>query len=166
MTVIAKLGLWTKIRTKQWLVLGRLFNVYVQVFCAPNATILFVYIPPKIKMSFIWKDAKIGIFCKSITGSVSPYSFGRRIKLIICQIKHELSITIHEISTSWKENVWWRIQYVNVCAKRSNEIIWKKHKYKSTSHFVVNNQNLNVENRVWNVWVIQKFVGKEKKIQF
>ena len=33
----------------------RLFNVYVRVFCAPHATILLVYIPAKIKMSFIWK---------------------------------------------------------------------------------------------------------------
>ena len=31
----------------------RLFNVCVLVFCAPNATILFVYIPAKIKMNFI-----------------------------------------------------------------------------------------------------------------
>ena len=30
-----------------------LFNVYVRVFCAPNATMLLVYIPAKIKMSFI-----------------------------------------------------------------------------------------------------------------
>ena len=51
----------------------RLFNVYVWVFCAPNATILLVYIPTKIKMSFIWKDDffdKIGIFCKSIAGQL------------------------------------------------------------------------------------------------
>ena len=34
----------------------RLFNVCVRVLCAPNATILFVYIPAQIKMSFIWKD--------------------------------------------------------------------------------------------------------------
>ena len=34
----------------------RLFNVCVRVSCAPNATILLVYIPAKIKMSFIWKD--------------------------------------------------------------------------------------------------------------
>ena len=27
-----------------------------------------------------------------------------RIKLIICRIKHELSVTIYEISTSWKKN--------------------------------------------------------------
>ena len=34
----------------------RLFNVCVHVFCAPNATILLVYLPAKIKMSFTWKD--------------------------------------------------------------------------------------------------------------
>ena len=33
-----------------------LFNICVRVFCAPNATILLVYIPAKIKISFIWKD--------------------------------------------------------------------------------------------------------------
>ena len=31
----------------------RLFTVFVRVFCAPNATILFVCVPAKIKMSFI-----------------------------------------------------------------------------------------------------------------
>ena len=31
----------------------RLFNVCVPVFCAPNATILLVYITAKIKMTFI-----------------------------------------------------------------------------------------------------------------
>ena len=93
----------------------RLFNVCVRVFCAPNATILLVYIPAKIKMSFIRKDdfffAKIGIFWKSIAGPfpsvgqayAQPYSFGGRIKLIVCQIRHEL--TIHEISFSWRKNV-------------------------------------------------------------
>ena len=34
----------------------RLFKVCVRVFCAPNETILLVYIPAKIKMSFICKD--------------------------------------------------------------------------------------------------------------
>ena len=64
--------------------------------------------PGKIKMSFIGKDdffAKIGIFCKSIAEPLSEakkqtYSFGGRIKLIICQIRHELSVTIHGISNS------------------------------------------------------------------
>ena len=46
----------------------RLFNVCVRVFCAPNATILLIYIPAKIKISFwiIWNYDffdKIGIFC-------------------------------------------------------------------------------------------------------
>ena len=91
-----------------------LFNVCVRVFCAPNSKILLVYIPAKIKMSFIWKDdfffVKTGVFCKSIADSLpsvvqahtQPYSFGGRIKLIICQIRHELSVTIHEISTGCK----------------------------------------------------------------
>ena len=156
---MVQLCFWTKIRTKQWLVLsaaafkcmrtGFLFlitfhqwlheycplnrqlslawwsitiaidcnglsflifeaNVCMRLFCAPNETILLVYIPANNKMSFIWKDevffAKIGIFCKSIAGLLfsvfqaytQPYSFGGRIKLIICQIRHE-------ISTSWKK---------------------------------------------------------------
>ena len=95
----------------------RLFNVWERVFCAPNATILLVYIPANLKMSFIWKDDfflyKIRIFCKSIANPLpsfvlaytQPYSFGGRIKLIICQIRHELSVTIHEISTSWKKTL-------------------------------------------------------------
>ena len=32
-----------------------------------------------------------------------PYSFGGRLKLIICQIRHEVSVTVHEIRTSWKK---------------------------------------------------------------
>ena len=57
--------------------------------------------------------AKIDIFCKSIAGPLlsvvqaytQTYSFGGRIKLIICQIRHELSVTIHEISTRWKKTL-------------------------------------------------------------
>ena len=40
----------------------RLFNVCVLVFCTPNATILLVYIPAKIKMSFVWKN---DFFCQN-----------------------------------------------------------------------------------------------------
>ena len=59
-----------------------------------------------------------GIFCKSIAGPLSesythPYSFGGRIKLINCQIRHELSVTIHEINNSWK-NVRWRTLYSHI----------------------------------------------------
>ena len=61
------------------------------------------------KMFFFF--AKISIFCKSIAGPlpsvvqayIQPYSFGGRIKLIICQIKQELSVIIHEIGTIWKK---------------------------------------------------------------
>ena len=31
--------------------------------------------------------------------------------LIICQIRHELSVTINEISTSWKQSIKWRTLY-------------------------------------------------------
>ena len=41
----------------------RLFNVCVWDFCAPNATILLVYISAKIKTSFIWKD--VFFFCQN-----------------------------------------------------------------------------------------------------
>ena len=34
----------------------RLFNICVRVFCASNVTILSVYIPAKIKISFIWNN--------------------------------------------------------------------------------------------------------------
>ena len=107
------------IRKKQWICLKfwvrRLFNVCVRVFCAPNATILLVYIPAKIKISFIWKDhfllskspssvtRSVAIFPSIIQAFTQPYSFGGRRKLIIYQIRHELSITIYEISTSWKK---------------------------------------------------------------
>ena len=58
---MAQLCLCTKIRIKQWRRFG-LFNVCMLVFCAPNAIILLVYIPAKIKMSFIWKD---DFFCQN-----------------------------------------------------------------------------------------------------
>ena len=42
---------------------------------------------------------------KRIQAHTQPYSFGGRIKLIICQIRHELSVTIYEINTSWKKTL-------------------------------------------------------------
>ena len=41
-----------------------------------------------------------------------PYSFGGRIKLIICQIRPELSVTIQEISSTWNKNIRWRTHYI------------------------------------------------------
>ena len=71
---------------------------------------LFTY-PPKSKGASSEKMiffAKIGIFCKLIASPLGEaytqsYSFGGRIKLIIRQIRHKLSVTIHEISTSCKK---------------------------------------------------------------
>ena len=73
---------------------------------------LFTY-PPRTKWASSEKMisfVKIGMFCKSIAGPLvqaytQPYSFDERIKLIICQIRHELSVIIHEISTSWKKTL-------------------------------------------------------------
>ena len=61
-------GLWIKIRTKQWLVLDASAS-------PPNATILLVYIPAKIKISFIWKD---DFFLPKSASSVSRSIFVRR----------------------------------------------------------------------------------------
>ena len=61
-------------------VASAVWHVCVRVFWATNATILLVYIPVKIKMSFIWKDdffAKIDIFYKSIAGPLSEALFKR-----------------------------------------------------------------------------------------
>ena len=54
---ISQLCLWPKIHTISdsfWM--RQVFNICVWVFCAPNGTILLVYIPTKIKMSFICKS--------------------------------------------------------------------------------------------------------------
>ena len=49
--------------------------------------------------------SNVAIFPCVIQGYTHPYSFGGRIKLVICQIRHDLSVTIHEISTSWKKTL-------------------------------------------------------------
>ena len=56
----------------------RLFEVCVLVFCAPNATILLVYIPARIKMSFFLKD---NFFLPKSASSVnrSPAHLAKRI---------------------------------------------------------------------------------------
>ena len=53
----------------------RLFNVCVRVFC-------------------VFGKSNVAIFPKVVHAYIQTYSFGGRIKLIICQIRHELSITI------------------------------------------------------------------------
>ena len=53
----------------------RFFNVFVRIFCAPNAAILLVYLPcqdqNELQLKIWFFFAKIGIFCKSITGPLS-----------------------------------------------------------------------------------------------
>ena len=41
----------------------------------------------------------VAIFLSVVQVYTQPYSFGGRVKLVICQIRHELSVAIHEIST-------------------------------------------------------------------
>ena len=57
------------------------------------------------KMIFFDDDfqSNVAIFPSVVQAYTQPYSFGGSIQLIICQIRHELSVTIHEISTIWKK---------------------------------------------------------------
>ena len=65
--------------------------------------------------------AKIGIFCTSICRHVSqlcsqPYSFGGRIKLIICQIRHVAKETLdggpYILKVVFKKVTFYRLTYV------------------------------------------------------
>ena len=71
------------------------FNVCVRVFCAAIACLHTL----KDQNELQKKDF---FLAKSATKR-TPCSFGGRIKLIICQIRPELSVTIHEIS--WKKTL-------------------------------------------------------------
>ena len=86
----------------------RLFNVCVRGFCA----CLHTHQDQNELHLKRWFFAKIGIFCESICRNISQrcssiYTtiFVRRKDKTICQIRHELSVTIHEISTSWKKTL-------------------------------------------------------------
>ena len=58
------------------------------------------------------------IFNSIVQAYTQPYLFRGRIKLIICHIRHELSVTIHEVSTSCKKTkVGWWTQYYG-CDKK------------------------------------------------
>ena len=57
---------------------------------------------PKLASSRSWSQAHLA---KRIHAYTQSYSFGGRIILIICQIRHELNVTIQEISTSWKKTL-------------------------------------------------------------
>ena len=60
---------------------------------------------PQIRQFCCLPRSKWGPLPSVVQAYTPPYSFGGRIKLIICQIRHELSVIIHEISTSWKKTL-------------------------------------------------------------
>ena len=59
-----------------------------------------IFFLPKSE-SFVSRS--VAIFPSVVQAYTQPFSFGGRIKLIIGQIRHELSVTDHEVSTSWKK---------------------------------------------------------------
>ena len=120
---MTQLCILTKIRTKQWLVLdASAFQCMRAGFLCPKRDNFAYYTYPtrskwasSEKMIFFAKtlQSNVAMFPCVVQPCTQPYSFGRKIKLIICQIRHKLSLTIQKISTSWK-NVRWRTQYKDV----------------------------------------------------
>ena len=113
---MAQLCLGTKICIKQWLVSGASTFQYMRaVFLSPkcdNFGCLHTRQDQnELHLNRWFFFVKIGIFCKSIAARLpsvvpaftQPYPFGGKMKLIICQIRHELS---------WKKNFRWRTLYV------------------------------------------------------
>ena len=88
----------------------RLFNVCGRVSVPQMRKFCLFPYPPRSKWVSSEKMiffAKICIFCKSIAGTLvqacaQPYSFDGRIKLIIYQIRHELSVTIRKKNYRWR----------------------------------------------------------------
>ena len=87
------------------------FSIYACGFSVPQMQqfCLLTY-PPRSKsassekMIFLPKSASSvsrsdAVFPKVVEAYIQSYSFGGRIKLIICQIRHEPSVTTYEIST-------------------------------------------------------------------
>ena len=121
---MAQLCFWTKIHTKQWHVLGAsAFQCIRAGFLCPKCA-NFACLHTRQDQNelhlkrwfFLPKSASFVSRSQSdftaLFKRIQSYSFGGRIKLIICKIRHELSVTIHEISTSWKKNVRWRTLYM------------------------------------------------------
>ena len=79
------------------------FSMYACGFSMPQMRhfCFFIYPPSEKLIFFLLKSAS---FAKRIQAYTQPYSFGGSIKLIIYQIRHELSATVHEISSRWKQN--------------------------------------------------------------
>ena len=65
-----------------------------------NPYAIFAYI---LENYHDFQNIFVAIFPSIVQVYTQPYSFGGRIKLIICQIRHKLSVTIYEISTICKK---------------------------------------------------------------
>ena len=93
------------------------FSKYASGFSTPQIRqfCLFTYLP-RSKMIFFANIVKsnVAIFPSVVQVYTQPYLFGGRINLIIYQIRHELSVNIYKIRTSWKKNVRWRTLYFEI----------------------------------------------------
>ena len=92
------------------------FSIYACGFSVTQMRQFCLFIYP-VRSKWVSSEKMISLpkSASSVTAVqayTKPYSFGEMIKLIIWQIKHELSVTIHEISTSWKKHVGWRSLYI------------------------------------------------------
>ena len=91
------------------------FSMYACGFSLPQVRQFYWFTyPPRSKWAssekMIFFTKIVAIFPSVVQAYTQPYSFGVRINLIICQIRHELSVTIHEIK---RKNVRWRTQYIH-----------------------------------------------------
>ena len=144
---MAQLCLWTKILTKQWLVLGaRAFQCMRAGFLCPkcnNFACLHIsqdqnklhlnrwFFLPKSASSVSRSQAHIA---SVVQACIQSYSFVGRIKLIICQIRHELSVTIHQLK---KKNVRWQTLYLIVFFWMPHQVIqlFNQCKYSPQLHY-------------------------------
>ena len=163
---MAQLCLWIKIYKKQWLVLR------ASAFQCNSVPQMRQFYQPRSKWASSEKMiflAKIGFFCNWIASPLNeaytqPYSFGGRIKLIICQIRHELSVTIHDISTSWKKSFRWRSLYNSWCKLTENRyatqvedtesvFVWqqrkKRKKEKEERKHIIFHASLTASHKCW-----------------
>ena len=106
----------------------QLFNIYVRAFCALNETILLVYIPTKIKMSFNWRDdflffAKIGICCKSIANSLSEAKTHWMVNWL--QLLNQLNFACRHIKFFMQNSSQWCFRNVQLLWTRRNWFLWR-----------------------------------------
>ena len=104
------------------------FNVCVRVFCAPNATILLIYILAKINMSFIWKDDFLlpsfaGIFSKSIAGPFSEAKTHCRVSWL--QLLNQLNFVWRHTKDFISNSYQWYLRNVQLLRTTVNWCWWR-----------------------------------------